>query len=102
MKARERLIVCHAFIGRAATVFEPSVLGTNAWIIQPSRHRVRFADLAILVLQDVGAIAVQHAHSAMHQRCGVLARRDPFTCGLNANKFGVLVRNIGVENTHGI
>ena len=41
-----------------------NVLGANAWIVEPRRDRMRVLDLAVVVHQEVGAVAVQHAGPA--------------------------------------
>ena len=43
------------------------MLGANARIVQPGADAVRFKNLATLTLQNVGAVAVQHAGCAFEQ-----------------------------------
>ena len=60
----QRFCVGDAHVLGAANVFEEGVLGAHAGVVEASAHAVRFGDLAVLVLQDVGAVAVQHARCA--------------------------------------
>ena len=50
-----------ADVRRPSAVLQPRVLGAHARIVQAGADRVRFGDLAVLVLQHVGPVAVQHA-----------------------------------------
>ncbi|MNV69106.1 hypothetical protein D3C71_1619970 [compost metagenome] len=61
-----------------------------------------FCDLAIVVLQDEGAVPVQHARAALLQRCRVFARLQPFACRFHANEARFLERDVGVEDAHGV
>ena len=59
----ERLVVGGREKGDAADIVEPGVFGADAGIIETGRDRMRFVDLAVLVHQEIGAIAVQHARA---------------------------------------
>ena len=66
----------------AADVLQLGVLGADAGIVEAGRDRVRLDDLAVRVLQQVGAVAVQHAGRAGGERRRVAAaveavRRPP-------------------------
>ena len=76
VEGRERLVVGDGDVLGAAGILEPGVLGADAGIIEAGRDRVRLDDLAVLVLQQIGAVAVQHAGRAGGQRGGVLAGVD--------------------------
>src|SRR6476469_1734276 len=73
LKRRHRLVVCRGKKFHAAHVVQPSVLGTDAGVVETSRNRVRLFDLAIVVHSKVGAIAVQHTGSAAGNRGRMLA-----------------------------
>jgi len=47
---------------------------------------VRLDDLTVVVLQEVGAVAVQHAGPATGQAGGVLAGFDAMTSGLDTDQ----------------
>ena len=57
----ERLDVGHALVVDAADLVQPAMLGADAGIVEPRRDRVRLGDLAVLVLQQIGAVAVEDA-----------------------------------------
>jgi hypothetical protein len=63
----QRLFVGDAHIFGAANVLQPCVLGAHAGVVQAGADAVRFGDLAVVVLQDVGAVAMQHARAAFLQ-----------------------------------
>ena len=53
-------------------LLEEGVFGADAGVVQARRDAVGGADLAVLVLQDVGGRAVQDALAARRQRGGVV------------------------------
>ena len=71
--------------------------GPDARIVEPGRHRVRFLDLAVLVLQQQRVAALQHARRAVRERRGVLAEARPDAAGLDAEQLdaGVAARTDG-------
>ena len=100
VKCRQRLRVGDAHILCAADVLEPSVFGTDAGVVQAGADAVRLGYLPVVVLQDIGAVAVQHARAAALQRRGVLAAVEPFARGLHANQARLRVRDVGMEDPH--
>ncbi len=69
----ERLVVGDADVFGAADVLQVGVLGADAGVVEAGRDRMRLGDLAVVVLQQVGAVAVQHAGRAADDRRRVLA-----------------------------
>src|ERR1700722_3378827 len=51
-----------------ALILEPGMFGTDARIVEASRYRMRFHNLALRCLQQIGAGAVQHAGETFAQR----------------------------------
>src|SRR5947209_4320941 len=49
------------YVVSAVLIGEPSVLGTDSWIIEASGNGMRGSDLAVLVLQNVGVRSLQDA-----------------------------------------
>src|SRR5690606_16509641 len=76
--------------------------GADAGVVQAGTDAVRLGDLAVVVLQDVGAVAVQHAGAALLQRGRVLAGVQPLAGGLDADQARVLVGDVGMEDAHGV
>ena len=76
--------------------------GPDARIVEPGRDRVRLDHLAVLVLQQVGALAVQDAGPAGGHRRRVLAGRDAVACGLDRDDPHVAIVEEGVEQAHGV
>jgi hypothetical protein len=60
-KASSASVVGHAGVGDAADVLQPGMFRADAGIVEAGRDRMRLGDLAVLVLQQIGAVAVQHA-----------------------------------------
>ena len=56
--------------------------------------------LAVVILQNVGSVAVQHAGAAALDGRGVFAAVHAFTGGFHANEAGILKGDVGVKNTH--
>ncbi len=63
---------------------------------------MRLDDLAVLVLHQVGAVAVQDARRAGRQRRGVATGLDAVTAGLDADQARLLVRDVVVKDAHGV
>ena len=61
MERDERIGVGDPDVFGPADVLQVGMLGTDARVVEPGRDRMRLGDLAVLVLQQVGAVAVQHA-----------------------------------------
>jgi hypothetical protein len=89
----QRLGVGDAHVLGAADVLEVGVLGADAGVVQAGADAVRLGDLAVVVLQDVGAVAVQHAGlpRCSDAECLPLSRPSPaastpirrvFSCGM--------------------
>ena len=70
------------------------MLRPDAGIVEPGRDRVRLHDLPVLVLQEVGAGAVQHPGLAAGDRGGVPAGLDPVSARLEADEAH---RGVGYE-----
>ena len=100
MEGLERLVVGRRDIFRAAAFLEPGMLRPDAGIVEAGRDRMRLGDLAFLVLQEIGAIAVQHAGPAAGQRRGMLARLDAAARRLDADDAHALVVEEGMEQAH--
>ncbi len=85
-------------VGRPADVGEVRVLGADARVVEPGRDRVRLDGLAVLVLQQVAARAVQDAGAAALDRCRVALGVDAVAGGLVAVELHVGVVEEGVED----
>ncbi len=102
VKRSQRLLVGDADIFRTTYIFQKRMLGADAGVVQARTHAVRFGDLAIRVLQHIGAVTVQHTGYTALQRRRVLAAVHAFTSGFNANQSCLLEGNVGVKNAHRI
>src|SRR6185436_12325762 len=58
---------------KALAVLEPRVLRADPGIVEARRDRMRLGDLAVRVLQEIGAVAVKHAGPAGAKRSGMLS-----------------------------
>ena len=61
VKGIERLLIGDRHIVDAARVAQPRVLRPDAGVVEPGGDGMRLDDLAVLVLQQIGPVAVQHA-----------------------------------------
>ena len=75
LERRERLVVGRREIGDAAGLVQPGMLRPDAGIIEAGRDRMRVLDLAVVVHQQIGAVAVQHAGPAAGDRGRVQLRQ---------------------------
>src|SRR5436190_8823661 len=67
----QSLVVGDRDVLYAPHIVQPRMLGADAGIIEASRNRVGVVDLAVIVLQQVGAVAMQYAGETAVQRGGV-------------------------------
>ena len=67
------------------------MLGPDARIVEAGRDRVRLQDLAVLVLEDRGQRAVQHALAAGAERGAVAAAVEALARRLDADQLDLLV-----------
>ena len=88
VERRQRLVVGDADVVGAAGVLEERVLGTDARVVEAGGDRMGLDDLAVVVAQHVGAVAVQHARATRGQRGGVAAAGD------------ALARRLGADDAH--
>src|SRR5690606_9814274 len=65
-------------------------------------NRMGFLDLAVTVLQDVGAIAMQYTYRATCQGGRVLAAIEPFARSFDTDETDIGMVDIRVENTDGV
>ena len=70
-------------------------------IVQPGGNRVGVDDLAVIILQQIGAVAVQDAGAAALEAGGVLVGVQAQPGGLDADQADILVIDEGVEQACG-
>src|SRR4029078_13614770 len=95
-------VAVHRGVLGAPMVLEPGMLGTDSRVVQAGRYRMRFGDLPVGVLQEVGAVAVQNAGGARAERGSVPAACQALAGRLHADQPDVRIADVRVENTHGI
>ena len=83
-------------------VVQVGVLRADAGVVQACGNRVGAGDLAVGVLQQVGAVAVQHARRAAGHAGGVLAGVDAVTGGLDADDLYAFIVEEWVEQADGV
>src|SRR5207249_3476991 len=98
----ERLAVGARDIPYATAACERRVLRSDAWIVEPRRDRVGLADLAVLVLKDERARAVEHAHLSADDRRGVMPGLDALATRLDADELHrrVDLAHLGAQQLH--
>ncbi len=102
LKGLQRVLVSNPRVLGAARVVQPRVLGADRGVIQPCRNRMRQLDVAIGVLEDVAARALEHARCTAGEARSVPTRLDPVTAGFDANQAHVAVVDERVEDAHGV
>src|SRR5690554_7079354 len=63
---------------------------------------MRFNDLPVLVLNDISTVAMQDTHRTCIEGSGVAAGIKALTSGFDPDELNVVVRDIGMENPHGV
>src|SRR5262249_15610816 len=89
-------------IRHALDVVEPSMLRPDAGIIETGGDRVSLVDLAVVVHQEIGAVAVQDARPPARDGGRVQTAREPVTGRFHAVDFDLRFVEKGVEQPHGI
>ena len=102
MKGVEGFVVGHRGVLDAPDVVQPGVFRADARVVQAGGNRVGVDDLAIVVLQQEGTVAVEHTRYAAVEAGRVLAGLDAVAGRFNADDFDAGVIQERVEQAHGI
>ena len=78
------------------------MLGTDPGIVEPGGDRVRLIDLPVLVHEQIGAIAVQHAGTTAGNRGCVQSGGEPMARRLDAVDLDAGLVEKRVEQAHRI
>src|SRR5690606_8128731 len=97
VEGRERLVVARRHVLHAADALEQRVLGADARIVEPGRDRMRLVNQPVVVVEEHGVVAVQHAGPSGGQRRRVIAERGAAAAGLDAEELHVAVGEKAVE-----
>src|SRR3546814_13540067 len=77
------------------------MLGTDAGIVEPRRDAVRLGDLAVLVLEQIGLVAVENAGATAREAGGVLAV-EAFARGFDTDALDAGIVEEGMEQAGGV
>ena len=102
LEGGERLLVGGRQVGDAADIVQPGMLRADAGIVEAGRDRMRLGDLPVVVLKQVGAVAVQDARPAAGERGRMQAGREAVAGRLDAVDLDVAVVEEGVEQADGV
>jgi len=102
VESGQRLLVGHAQVLGSAHVLQESVLRADAGIVQTGGDRMGFGDLAVVVADHVGAVAVQHADPARRQRRRVAPGVDALARRFRTDDAHARVVEEGVEQPDGV
>ena len=78
------------------------MLWADARVVQARADAVGLGHLAVVVLQNVGPVSVQHARASPLQRRRVFAAVHAFTGGFDTDQPRGFVGDVGVEDAHGV
>ena len=102
LERRQRLLVGRRHVLDAADVVQPRMLRPDPRIVQTGADRVRLDDLPVIVLQQIGPVAVQHAGSSAGQAGGMLTGLDAVPAGLHADQPHRRIVQERMEQAHRI
>ncbi len=71
------LVIANGHIFDAPAVVQPRMFGANARIVQSGRNRMGVENLPVVILQQIGAVAVEYARGG---RLSVRLRVRRFRC----------------------
>ena len=102
-KASSASAVGRRHVGDAAGILQPGMLRPDAGIVEAGRDRVALEDLAVAVLQEIGAVAVQHAGPPAGHRGGVAVLHvEAVAAGLDADNRHLAVVEERMEQADGV
>ena len=81
----------------ALHILEPGVFGADAGIVEACADRMTLGNLAVVVLQQIGFVAVEHAGEAAEEAGRVFVAVEAVTCRLHAEHLHVGIVEEGVE-----
>src|SRR5690625_2335659 len=102
MESLQGLIIGNADILSTTRILQPGMFGPYARVIQPRGDGMGGTNLAVLILDYIGAVAVQYTNIAGIQCSGVLARTPATPRGFHTNQLYRRIVNIRIKNTHGV
>ncbi|KAG1391315.1 hypothetical protein G6F59_014930 [Rhizopus arrhizus] len=102
MERLQGLFIGDAEVARAAGIGQERMLRADARIVQAGRDRMGFDDLAVVVAQHVGAVAMQHARATGGDRRRMAPGADAITCRFGADDLDLSVVEEGMEQADGI
>ena len=91
LEGSECLVIGHHVVAGTAGVLELCVLRTDARVVQPCGDAVALAYLSVLILQHVGAGAVQQPGGPAPERRAVLAAGEAAPGRLDTEQLDVVV-----------
>src|SRR5579859_1843791 len=98
----QRLLIRRGYVFDAADIMQPRMLGADAGIVEAGTDRVCLDDLPVIILQKIGAVAVQHAGAPAGQTRGMFAGLDAVPAGLDADQSHGGIIEEWMEQTHRI
>src|SRR5262249_909770 len=99
VKRRQHLVVFCAGVADAAGVVQMRVFGSNRRIVEPRGNRMSRRDLTVVVLQDVGPRALQHAGASTVEPRGVLSEARADASGFDSYHLHLFIAEKLVEQT---
>src|SRR5262249_33743076 len=102
LKCFKRFRVGCGRVLHALQIMQPGMLRPDAWIIKTRRDRMRIDDLAVIVLKEIAALAVQTAEPSADYCRRRLAGLDDRPAGLNADDFDIAIIEEWMEQPHRI
>ncbi|EGE58214.1 hypothetical protein RHECNPAF_334005 [Rhizobium etli CNPAF512] len=98
LEGLKRFVVHDRHIIDPADIAEPRMFRTDARIIETGRNRMAFLDLAITILKQIGAVAVQDARRTSGDRRAMFVALQALAAGFDANDLHRGIVEEGVED----
>ena len=102
LEGLQRLRIRGRHVFRPPDILQPGVLRPDSRIVEAGRDRMGVRDLPVLVLEEVGAVAMQHARRAAGERGGMLPALQPPPCRLHADDAHIRLIQEGMEQAYGV
>ena len=102
MESFQCFLVSDTDVLSPADVRKERMFRANTGVVQAGADAMGFSDLAVVVLQHIGAVAVQHTRSSLLDAGGVFATLQTLASRFHPDQTGCIVLDVGVEDAHGI
>ena len=102
LEGLQRFRVRRRHVFRAPCILEPGVLRPDSGVVEAGGDGMRVGNLAVLVLEQIGAVAMQNARRAAGEGSRMLPALQPVARRFHPDNADIRVVEEGVEQANGV